>query len=224
MGADEIHMACDHSGPHSGASRYVRATAQLRLSLVCEACGQVRTELGQMHYAPDARRRHVGQLAERTAAELGLSEAQIARVRLAALVSDVGREQIPPEILAKRGPLSDAEWVQVRRQPELGAALLSDASFDDIRDWVLCRRERPDGLGYPRGLRGEEIPLEARILGVIEAYLAMTSVRPHRSARTPDEAERELLACAGSQFDAAVVGAFLRARARVRPHPAPLAA
>jgi len=177
-----------------------------------------------MNYRPDARRRHIGQLAEVTAIELGLDERQVARVRLAALVSDVGREQIPPEILAKRGPLSDEEWVHVRRQPELGAALLSDASFDDIRDWVLCRRERPDGLGYPRGLTGDEIPLEARVLSVLEAYVAMTNDRPHRSARTAEDAERELHACAGSQFDAAVVAAFLRAAARRRSQHAPVAA
>src|SRR5581483_1311735 len=217
-------MTCDHSGPHSGASRYVKDTAQIHLSLVCEACGHVRAELGQMNYRPDARRRHIGQLAEVTAIELGLDERQVARVRLAALVSDVGREQIPPEILAKRGPLSDEEWVHVRRQPELGAALLSDASFDDIRDWVLCRRERPDGLGYPRGLSGGQIPLEALILAVIEAYVAMTHDQPHRAARTPEEAERELLTCAGSQFDAAVVGAFLRATGRLQGHSAPVAA
>ena len=109
---------------------------------------------------------------------MGLDDEQIARVRLTAMLSDVGRDQIPAEILDKRGPLTDDEWAQVRRQPELGAAMLADASFDDIRDWILCRRERVDGTGYPRGLRGDEIPLEARILAVAEAYVAMLSRPP----------------------------------------------
>ena len=99
-------------------------------------------------------------------------------------------------------------------QPELGAALLSDVSFDDIREWIRCHRERPDGRGYPRGLVGDQIPLEARIVAVIDAYTAMTSDRPYRAARSHQEACDELRCCAGSQFDAAVVEAFLSVSAR----------
>lgn len=97
---------------------------------------------------------------------------------------------------------------EVRRQPELAAALLADSSFDDIRDWVMSHRERPDGSGYPRGLRGQEIFLEARILAVVEAYAAMTSDRPYRAARDHEDAILELIRCGGQQFDAAVVDAF----------------
>ena len=145
--------------------------------------------------------------------EKTLKEA-LKQVKAEALVCDVGRDQIPAHILNKRGPLTDSEWVEVRRQPELGAALLSDASFDDIREWILCHRERPDGTGYPRGLVAEEIPLEARILSVTDAYVAMTSDRPHRCARQHDDACQELRRCAGTQFDVAVVQAFLRAAER----------
>lgn len=162
-----------------------------------------------MGYRPRGRRL-LGQLAELTATELGLSEAQTARVRLAALICDVGRDQIPPEILNKRGPLTREEWDQVRRQPELGAAVLSDASFDDLRDWVLSRRERVDGSGYPRGLRAAQIPLEARILAVAEAYVAMTGERPYSPTRDHPAALLELVTWAGTQFDPAVVAAFIR--------------
>ena len=206
-------MACDHSGAHNGESRFLREADQLRLVLVCDACGAERAELGRVGYRPNAR--YVdGQLAELTARELGLSEPTIARVRLAALLCDVGRDQIPREILNKRGPLDDREWEQVRRQPELGAALLSDVSFDDIREWIRCHHERPDGRGYPRGLVGDQIPLEARIVAVIDAYTAMTSDRPYRAARNHEDACDELQRCAGSQFDAAVVQAFLSVTAR----------
>jgi HD-GYP domain-containing protein (c-di-GMP phosphodiesterase class II) len=209
-------MACDHAGLLSGASRYARSTGQLRLVLVCDECGAERREFGTLGYRPRGRD-FVGHLAERTARELGLGEAQVGRVRLAAMICDVGRDQIPSEILNKRGPLTREEWDEVRRQPELGAALLCDASFDQIRDWVLTRRERVDGGGYPQGLRGEEIPLEARILAVAEAYVAITDERPHAPARDHDDAISELVSCAGTQFDANVVDGFIRASIRRAP-------
>jgi HD-GYP domain-containing protein (c-di-GMP phosphodiesterase class II) len=206
-------VACDHSASHSGGLRYLRAERQLRLVLVCDLCGAERVELERITYAPNARR-FAGHLAELTARELGLGVAQVARVRFAALICGVGRDQILPEILTKQGPLSEREWALVRRQPELGAALLSGTSFDDIREWILCHRERPDGRGYPRGLFAGQIPLEARILAVTDAYVAMTSDRPYRLARDHEGACLELVRCAGTQFDAAVVQAFLRASVR----------
>lgn len=206
-------MRCDHSGLHSGAARYVRGSGHLQLLLVCDACGAERAALGTLAYRPRGRR-FAGHLAELTAGELGLETDATARVRLAALVCDIGRDEIPAEILNKRGPLTDTDWLEIRRQPELGAALLSDTGFDDIREWILCHRERLDGTGYPRGLRGEQIPLEARILSVCDAYAAMTTDRPHRAALDHDAACRELYRCAGTQFDAEVVAAFMRASTR----------
>lgn len=216
-------MGCDHSGPHTGACRYEAGPGQLYLVLVCDRCGAQSRELANFHYRPRARR-YAGHLVELTARDLGLSALQIERVRLAAMICDIARDQISEEILTKHGPLTPEEWVEVRRQPELAAALLSDASFEDIREWVLCIRERPDGTGYPRGLRSEEIPLEARILSVIEAHVAMMSDRPHRAAYEHDRALRELLLCAGSQFDARVVHAFERASVRRSSRLARLAA
>jgi HD-GYP domain-containing protein (c-di-GMP phosphodiesterase class II) len=200
--------ACDHSGSHSGGARYLRQSGQLVLVLVCDDCGAERTELGTIEYAPNPRRL-VTRLAELTALQLGLRDAHTARVRFAALLCAVGRDQISPQILAKRGQLSDAEWAEVRRQPELSAAELGDVSLDDIREWILCHRERPDGSGYPRGLVAEQIPLEARILAVCDAYTAMVGDRPHRPRRTHREACAELVRSAGSQFETKVVGAFL---------------
>jgi HD-GYP domain-containing protein (c-di-GMP phosphodiesterase class II) len=216
-------MVCDHSALHSGEARYLRDTSQLRLVLVCDRCGSEQAELERIAYAPHARCL-TGHLAELTARELGLGENQVARVRFAALVCAVGRDQIEPEILNKQGPLTREEWAEVCRAPEFGAALLGDANFDDIREWILCYRERPDGSGYPRGLRDGEIALEARILAVTDAYVAMTSDRPYRLARSHEEACAELLRCAGTQFDGAVVRAFLSASAGRNPHLASAAA
>jgi HD-GYP domain-containing protein (c-di-GMP phosphodiesterase class II) len=95
--------------------------------------------------------------------------------------------------------------------PEIGARLLSRPEFGDLREWVLSHHERPDGLGYPRGLREDQIPLEARILAVADAYEAMTADRCYRPALGEAAARAELEGGAGTQFDATVVGALLRA-------------
>ena len=203
-------MACDHSASLSGGARFLRKAGKLQLLLVCDTCGAERARLGRIEYRPDPRRLVV-QVAEQIARELGLGAPQTERVRFAALVCGVARNRIAPAILHKRGPLIAAEWVEMRRQPELAAALLNDASMDDVREWVLCHRERPDGSGYPRGLVGEQIPLEARIIAVADAYAAMVSSRPYRRARGHDAACRELVRCADAQFDAGVVHAFMRA-------------
>ncbi len=216
-------MACDHSALRSGGARYLREAGELQLMLVCDTCGAECAQLGRIGYRPRPRRL-VGHLAELTARELGLDEGQTARVRFAALVCDVGRDQISSEILDKPGPLTEEELAEVRRQPELGAALLTDVSLEDIRTWILSHRERPDGRGYPCGLVGEEIPLEARILAVTEAYIAIISDRPHRRGRGHEEACLELSRCSGTQFDAAVVQAFLDASLRRNPQLARAAA
>jgi HD-GYP domain-containing protein (c-di-GMP phosphodiesterase class II) len=206
-------MDCDHSCSHSGGARYDPGERQLRLVLVCDRCGAERSELERIAYAPNARRL-AGHLAELTARELGLEWPEVARVGFAALICGQGRDRIPANVLNKRGPLNDEERAIVRHQPELGASLFSDAVFADMREWILCHRERPDGSGYPRGLSAERIPREARILAVAEAYAAMRSERPYRGARDHEGACLELVRCAGSQFDGAVVEAFLHASVR----------
>ena len=206
-------MDCDHSASHSGGARYEPGERKLRLVLVCDRCGAERAELERIAYAPNARRL-AGHLAELIARELGLEGPLIARVGFAALICGEGRDRIPAEVLNKRGPLNEDERTIVRHQPEIGASLFGDASFGDMREWILCHRERPDGGGYPRGLTAERIPQEARILAVAEAYAAMTRERPYRGARDHEEACRELVRCSGSQFDRAVVEAFLHASAR----------
>jgi HD-GYP domain-containing protein (c-di-GMP phosphodiesterase class II) len=212
-------MPCDHSALHSGGARYLRGTSELELVLVCDVCGAESARLGRVAYRLEPRR-IVVQVAELIARELELGEPQSERVRFAALVCGVGRDKIPSSILVKAGPLTEREWAEVQRQPELAAALLGDVSMDDIREWILCHRERPDGSGYPRGLAGEQIPLEARILAVADAYTAMVSDRPYRARREHQEACQELIRCAGTQFDVEVVKAFLRAslaQARLTP-------
>jgi diguanylate cyclase (GGDEF)-like protein/putative nucleotidyltransferase with HDIG domain len=151
----------------------------------------------------------VGRHAELTAREMGLPPTLVERIRLAGVLHDIGKIGLSDAILGKPGPLDEEEWAEMRRHPEIGARILAAGEFDDIRAWVVAHHERPDGRGYPHGLSDEQIPLEAKILAVADAYEAMTSDRVYRAAIGRDAARAELRRGAGGQFDARVVQAFL---------------
>ncbi len=150
----------------------------------------------------------VGRYAEMMARELGLSEARTGRVRLAGLMHDIGKVGVPDCILQKPARLTDEEFAVIKRHPELGAQMLDHPSLADVGAWVGAHHEQPDGRGYPNGLSGESIPLEARIIAVADAYEAMTSDRAYRSSLDHVAARQELERCAGTQFDARVVQAL----------------
>jgi HD-GYP domain-containing protein (c-di-GMP phosphodiesterase class II) len=152
----------------------------------------------------------VGAHAERIAQELGLPAPAVARVRLAARLHDIGKSWISPDILDKPAPLTEAEWMQVRRHPAIGARLLKTASLHELADIVVAHHERPDGTGYPHGVPSAELPLEAQIVAVADVYDAMRSPRPYGAPKGPDEARAELTRVASTQLDAHVVAAFLR--------------
>jgi diguanylate cyclase (GGDEF)-like protein/putative nucleotidyltransferase with HDIG domain len=151
----------------------------------------------------------VGRYAEMMARELGLPEQRVGRVRLAGLLHDIGKVGVPETILQKPGELTQEEFEVVKQHPELGAQILEHPCLADVRRWVSAHHERPDGHGYPLGLRGAALPLEARIVAVADAYEAMTSDRAYRSSIGQAAARSELERCAGSQFDTLVVNAFL---------------
>ncbi|HEV7846315.1 MAG TPA: diguanylate cyclase [Thermoleophilaceae bacterium] len=153
----------------------------------------------------------VGRYAEVMARELGFDEDRVERVRLAGVLHDIGKIGISDNVFTKPGPLDADEWREIYRHPEMGARLLGQPEFEDIRSWILAHHERPDGFGYPFALPGHRIPLEASIIAVADAYEAMTADRVYRPALGEEAARAELEAAAGSQFDPAVVAAFLRA-------------
>ena len=150
----------------------------------------------------------VSELASRLALRLGLSDAQIELTRLAASLHDLGKLAIPEEILRKPGALNESERLVLQRHPQIGHRMLESLGVEPVADWVLHHHERWDGDGYPNRLRGEEIPLGARIIFVADAFDAMTSERVYRSSLSPGDALEELERCSGSQFDPHVVDAM----------------
>jgi diguanylate cyclase (GGDEF)-like protein len=153
--------------------------------------------------------RTVGAYARHTALALGLTPDRVDRIHAAGVLHDLGKLGIADAILHKPGKLDDAEWKEIQRHPEIGARILEHAGLADIAGWVRAHHERVDGRGYPKGSAGDQIPLEARILAVADAYEAMVADRPYRAGIAPADAREELIRCAGTQFDPAVVGAFM---------------
>jgi HD-GYP domain-containing protein (c-di-GMP phosphodiesterase class II) len=152
----------------------------------------------------------VAALAEPIAARLGWEPERIASLRFGAPLHDIGKVVVRRHLLRKPGPLSLDELAEIRTHPRAGAELvLPIRAARPALPYVLFHHERWDGKGYPSGIRGRSIPLEARLLAVADAFDAMTSRRPYRPALTTDHALTELGACAGSQFDPEIAALFL---------------
>jgi two-component system, cell cycle response regulator len=151
----------------------------------------------------------VADLVEAVGRRLRVPAEQLETLRQAAEVHDIGKIAIPEQILMKPGPLTDEEWDFIRRHPLIGERILAAApALGQVARLVRSTHERWDGTGYPDKLKGQEIPLGARIIAVCEAFDAMISERPHTAVLTVAEALRELLRCSGTQFDPEVVEAF----------------
>jgi len=153
----------------------------------------------------------VSQLCALIAADLGLDDARVARVRLAGLLHDVGKIGIPDAILNKLAKLTDAEYEQMQTHSLLGHDIVAAADLPTEATWVRHHHERYDGRGYPDRLAADRIPFESRIILVADAFEAMTSDRPYRNAPGQDFAIAELRRHAGTQFDPGVVDALCRA-------------
>jgi diguanylate cyclase (GGDEF)-like protein len=151
----------------------------------------------------------VAELAGTLATALGQPTREVARIRLAATLHDVGKTAIPASILDKAGDLDDAEWEFIRSHPAIGGRIVAAApALADTAALIHSSHERIDGHGYPDGLAGTSIPLGSRIIAVCNAFDAMTSGRPYRQAISVDAALDELNLNAGTQFDASIVETF----------------
>jgi putative nucleotidyltransferase with HDIG domain len=139
---------------------------------------------------------------------LGFDDESIDLVRRAALVHDVGKQLIPMDVLGKTGPLDEAEFDLIKQHPILGSSLLEEHDLKPLIPMVLHHHERWDGRGYPTGLAGVDIPVESRIILVVDAFDAMTTNRPYGRVLSEQEAISEIGTCAGKQFDPLIARAM----------------
>ncbi len=168
--------------------------------------------------ALDAREHETGDHSQRVvrvtlgiAKRLGLTEPVLSDIGRGALLHDIGKIGVPDAILLKPGPLTPTEWVEMRRHPEIGYSIIKNIPFLQIpAEIVLSHQERFDGGGYPRGLKGEQIHIGARIFAVADTIDAITSDRPYRRGAPYETAREEIQRCAGTQFDPTVVDALMQ--------------
>ena len=173
------------------------------------------------HHYTGTHSRQVVDLSIAVADGLGLHSAQRRNIEFAALLHDVGKIQIPKEIINKPGPLDDDEWALMRQHTIDGERMLEQVGglLADVGTIVRASHERWDGDGYPDGLAAEEIPIEARIVSTCDAFSAMTTDRSYRKAMSVEQALAELRRCAGTHFDPTVVGEIERSLGRSAPGP-----
>lgn len=166
-------------------------------------------------YQDDGRSGHNRRIqagAEAVARQLGLGEARARLIGRAALLHDIGKIGVPHTVLAKAGPLDPDERAAVEGHSLYGAHLLegsTDPIIETGRTIALTHHERWDGKGYPHALIGEAIPIEGRIVAVVDVFDALTSERPYKEAWSPEEARQAIVDGSGAQFDPVVVDAFL---------------
>lgn len=166
----------------------------------------LRRSASAQHFRHNRHSKRVAELAEAVAEGMGLPHDEVARIRRAALLHDVGVVGIPEEILLKPGPLTPSELRQVRTHVQRG--IRDFESLEALEDAVAIVRhhhERVDGSGYPAGLAGDAIPLGARVVAAADAYVMMTADVPWRPAKSHEQAVHELRAASGSHFDGVVV-------------------
>lgn len=150
------------------------------------------------------------QLSRKMGQAMSLNQCALQELELLGVLHDIGKIGIPDSVLNKPARLNQEEWVVMRRHSEIGSRIAQSVpEFARISNYILCHHERWDGNGYPRGLKGEEIPILSRILSVVDAYDAMTSVRPYRKPMSQEDAIQELKNHAGLQFDPFLVNLFI---------------
>ncbi len=179
-----------------------------RSSAARQACDALLMLLEQKNVDLGQNLTDVGRMASGVARRLGLSDAEVEEVRIAAELRDVGKAAIPDRILSKQGRLNSDEWAFMRQHTLIGERIVAAApSLRGAAKLVRASHERVDGRGYPDGLEGDDIPLGAQIVAVSDAYFAMTRGRPYSVAMTTEEAVEELQRCADTQFSRVVVDA-----------------
>ena len=160
--------------------------------------------------------KRVALMAETLAREMRLSDHDVETIGHSALLHDIGKIAMPDAILQKKGPLTEDEWKIVKSHPRVGYEIVSACpALEAASDIVYSHQERFDGTGYPRGLKGTQICLGARVFAVVDTYDAMRSSRPYSPSQSVETAIAEIVAGRGKQFDPDVVDAFLRCQSHI---------
>jgi putative nucleotidyltransferase with HDIG domain len=198
----------------------VSLEAQNKEELVPEVVEMVKALAQNLYARSDYNKAHhleVARMSELLGKVMGLSATQIEQIRVAGLLHDVGTLKLPTELLTKPGYFTSEERDMVNQHPVLGAELLRPIrALKDICEILENHHERWDGTGFPSGLKGEDIPLPARIVAIVDSYHAMISDRPYRTAMTHDQAVAALRQGAGSQFDPFLVDIFIAVLTNLR--------
>jgi putative nucleotidyltransferase with HDIG domain len=196
--------------------KVMEQTSQIRKTM-SELSSAYDNTLSALVKALDAREKEVGSHSERVmnysaimGVKLGMVGRELQELAKGALLHDIGKIGISDNILLKPGQLDDGEWIEMRKHPQVGYAILSEIDFlKTPAEIILSHHERFDGSGYPKQLKGEQIPLGARIFAVVDTLDAMTSDRPYRGALPFALAASEIIKYRGSQFDPAIADLFL---------------
>ncbi|NTW06099.1 MAG: HD-GYP domain-containing protein, partial [Peptococcaceae bacterium] len=158
--------------------------------------------LYEKNHREEAHSKRVSELGQRFAQAISLPDYKIDKIRVAGLLHDIGKILISDELLEKKGKLSEIEWAEIQRHPEIGYRILSsNTEMSELAEMILQHHERWDGMGYPNGLKAEEIVIPARVISIMDAYDAMTRDRPYRKALSQEDALEQILYCSGTQFD-----------------------
>ncbi len=197
-------------------SKVMEQTTQIRKAMD-ELSSAYESTLTALVKALDAREKEVGSHSERVmnfavflGGKLGLAGKEIQDLAKGALLHDIGKIGISDNILLKPGQLDDNEWIEMRKHPQVGYAILSEIDFlKGPAEIILSHHERFDGTGYPNQIKGENIPIGARIFSIIDTLDAMTSDRPYRNALPFDIVTSEIIKYRGTQFDPAIAELFL---------------
>ncbi len=176
-----------------------------------DTIGAIINTLNEKNKREERHSRRVSEISANFAVALELSSQEIDEIKTIGLLHDIGKIGINEDLLNKPGKLSNDEYEEIKRHPEIGYRILSMVNdMSDIAKYILYHHERWDGNGYPSGLVGEDIPLQSRMITIADAYDAMTSLRSYRDSLSKDEAFEELRKCSGQQFDPAMVEPFIK--------------